>query len=49
MRHTFCPNGAYVLECRGGEAGGDDDGEGGREKGRAKVAGRDSTFGHTNE
>lgn len=49
MRHIFCPNGAYILVCRGGEFGGDDDGEGSRGKGRAKVAGTEFIFGHTNE
>lgn len=49
MRHIFCPNGAYVLMWVGGEIGGGDGGEGSRGKGRAKVAGTDSTFGHTNE
>lgn len=49
MRHIFCPNGAYVLVCREGEFSGADDGEESRGKGRAKVAGTDFIFGHTNE
>lgn len=49
MRHIFCPNGAHVLVYGRGEVSDDDDEEGCRREGRAKLAGTYSTFGHTNE
>lgn len=49
MRHIFAQMELMVWCVGGGEVGSDDDGERSRGKGRAKVAGADSIFGHTNE
>lgn len=48
MRHVFAQM-ELMVWWGWGEFGTDDDGKRSRRKGRAKVAGTDSIFGHTNE
>jgi len=49
MRHVFAQMELMVWCVGGREAGSEDDEERSRGKGKAKVAGTDSIFGHTSE